>query len=116
MDELAAEATSYCWLATVAGVERASLLVESDAWALELLVEQREELAVPEDGMLGPLVAWTASSGVCNQLAVVGCSTVAVVALVGLLLRKVRAVESLGKLLVAAAGLGWALVEESFAR
>lgn len=78
-------------LAAVAAVERTDSTAEPDARALELLAEPQRELAVLEDETLELLVAWTAFSGVCNQLAAVGCSMAAVVVLVGPLLQRVPA-------------------------
>ena len=110
-------------LAAVAVVEKTDSTAESDAGALELLAELQGELAVLEAETLELPAAWTAFSGVCNQLAVAGCSMAAVVALVGPLLQQLlaaAAAERLEGLLAAAAGLDLALVElvvgEGFAR
>ena len=123
---LTAEVTSCCWpvtaaevgkadllaLAAVAVVEKTDSTAESDARALELLAELQGELAVLEAETLELLAAWTAFSGVCNQLAAVGCNTAAVAALVEPLLQQVPAAvaEQLEELLAAAAEL--AVLEE----
>ncbi len=133
-----AENASLSAFVVAAVVEKASLVVEAGAWASELLDGQQEGLAVLAAEMLEPLVAWIASSGACTHFAAASCST-DVVALVGLLQKVLvaaaelpeellaaaaellgellaAAVELLGELLAAVAGLGRALVEESFAR
>jgi hypothetical protein len=94
--------------AAVAVVERTDSVVGRDALASGLLAE----LVVLEGENPELTAAWTAFSGVCNQLAVVGCSTAAAAALVGLLLQQpVAAVaEQLEELLAAAVGLDCALV------
>ena len=128
---MVAEATSCCWPATVAEVEKTDLLalaavvavgktdstVEQGAPALGPLQPQRGLVAL-EDGTPEPMVAWTAFSGACNQLVAVGCSMAAAAALVEPLLQQVPAAvaEQLEELLVAAAGLDWVLVKLVVAR